>query len=49
MKAINPAGQIPCLRHGDIALFESKALATYIDNFFPGPKFLPEESLPAEQ
>jgi len=49
VKAINPAGQIPCLRHGDIALFESKALATYIDRTFPGPKFIPGETLPAAQ
>lgn len=45
--AIHPAGQIPCLRHGDVALFESKALATYIDKAFPGPKFLPEDALGA--
>ena len=45
--AIHPAGQIPCLRHGDVALFESKAIATYIDRAFPGPKFLPEETLQA--
>ena len=45
--AIHPAGQIPCLRHGDVALFESKAIATYIDRAFPGPKFLPEQALPA--
>ena len=47
--AIHPAGQIPCLRHGDVALFESKALATYIDKAFPGPKFLPEDALGAAQ
>ncbi len=41
--AIHPAGQIPVMRHGDIGLFESKAIATYIDRTFPGPKFIPEE------
>ncbi len=40
VNAIHPAGQIPCLRHGDVALFESKAIATYIDLSFPGPKFV---------
>ena len=45
--AIHPAGQIPCLRHGDVALFESKAIATYIDKAFPGPKFIPEDALGA--
>ncbi|MEZ5816251.1 MAG: glutathione S-transferase family protein [Hyphomicrobiaceae bacterium] len=44
---IHPAGQVPCMRHGDIALFESKAIATYIDKAFPGPKFIPEEALGA--
>ena len=38
VKAIHPAGQIPCMRHGDVVLFESKAIATYIDKAFAGPK-----------
>jgi glutathione S-transferase len=45
VKAIHPAGQIPVIRHGDIALFESKAIATYIDRTFAGPKFIPEDAL----
>jgi glutathione S-transferase len=45
--AIHPAGQVPVMRHGDIALFESKAIATYIDKAFPGPKFIPEDALGA--
>ena len=45
--AIHPAGQIPCLRHGDVTLFESLAIATYIDKAFPGPKFIPEDALGA--
>ena len=45
VKAIHPAGQIPVLRHGDVALFESKAIATYIDRSFPGPRFIPEDAL----
>jgi glutathione S-transferase len=45
--AIHPAGQIPCLRHGEIALFESQAIATYIDKAFPGPKFIPEDAVGA--
>jgi glutathione S-transferase len=44
---IHPAGQIPCMRHGDVELFESKAIATYIDKAFPGPKFIPEDALGA--
>ena len=45
--AIHPAGQVPCMRHGDVALFESQAIATYIDRAFPGPKFIPEDTLGA--
>jgi len=44
---IHPAGQVPCLRHGDVALFESKAIATYIDKAFPGPKLIPDDALGA--
>jgi len=42
--AIHPAGQVPCMRHGDLALFESLAIALYIDRAFPGPKFIPEDA-----
>lgn len=45
VKAVHPAGQIPVMRHGDAVLFESKAIATYIDRAFPGPKFIPEDTL----
>ncbi|HUS97765.1 MAG TPA: glutathione S-transferase family protein [Hyphomicrobiaceae bacterium] len=42
--AIHPAGQVPCMRHGDVALFESQAIATYIDMEFPGPRFIPTDA-----
>ena len=42
VNAIHPAGQVPVMRHGDVTLFETKAIATYIDKAFPGPKFIPE-------
>jgi glutathione S-transferase len=45
--AIHPAGQVPCMRHGDLSLFESQAIATYIDKAFPGPKFIPEDAVGA--
>ncbi|HLK82273.1 MAG TPA: glutathione S-transferase N-terminal domain-containing protein [Xanthobacteraceae bacterium] len=35
--AIHPFGKIPVMRHGDFALCESKAIATYLDLAFPGP------------
>lgn len=43
VKAIHPAGQVPCMRHGDVTIFESKAIATYIDTVFPGPKLIPTD------
>jgi glutathione S-transferase len=45
--AIHPAGQVPCMRHGDVALFESRAIAGYIDQAFPGPKLFPQELVAA--
>ena len=41
--AIHPFGKVPVMRHGDLALFESKAIASYIDRSFPGPKVIPEQ------
>ena len=46
---IHPAGQVPCMRHGDLQLFESQAIATYIDKAFPGPKFIPEDAVGASR
>ena len=41
--AIHPFGKIPVMRHGDFELCESKAIATYLDLSFPGPKLIPSE------
>ena len=45
--AIHPFGKMPVMRHGDVALFESKAIATYLDRSFSGPSLFPSEPLPA--
>jgi glutathione S-transferase len=45
--AIHPFGKMPVLRHGDVELFESKAIATYLDRRFPGLSLFPSEALPA--
>ena len=42
--ALHPLGKIPGMRHGDVALCESKAIATYIDRTFPGPKLIPDDA-----
>src|SRR5271167_4215658 len=35
IRAIHPFGKMPVLRHGDVELFESKAISTYLDRSFP--------------
>jgi glutathione S-transferase len=41
--AIHPFGKIPVMRHGDVTLCESKAIASYIDSVFDGPKVIPQD------
>jgi glutathione S-transferase len=41
--AIHPLGKMPVLRHGEVELFESKAIATYLDRSFPGPAVFPAD------
>jgi len=41
VNAIHPFGRIPAMRHGDFELCESKAIATYVDLAFPGPRLFP--------
>jgi glutathione S-transferase len=41
--AIHPFGKMPVLRHGDFALCESKAIATYLDRSFAGPPVIPTD------
>ena len=38
---INPLGKIPMMRHGDFTLYESPAIARYIDRTFDGPPLWP--------
>jgi glutathione S-transferase len=42
--AIHPFGKMPVLRHGEVELFESKAIATYLDGSFPGPRVFPSDT-----
>ena len=44
VSAIHPLGKIPVMRHGEFSLCESKAIATYIDRAFPGPRLFPEDA-----
>src|ERR1700677_1169439 len=43
IRAIHPFGKMPVLRHGEVELFESKAIATYLDRRFPGPSVFPTD------
>ena len=43
LRAIHPLGKMPVLRHGAVELFESKAIATYLDRSFAGPQLLPSD------
>lgn len=41
VERINPFGLIPVMRHGDVQVFEARAICTYIDRSFPGPSLIP--------
>lgn len=52
VKAINPLGQIPVMRHDGLELSESQAIARYIDTAFDGPALVPtdpREAAPVNQ
>jgi glutathione S-transferase len=41
--AIHPLGKIPALRHGEVALGESRAIVLYLDRLFPDTPMAPVE------
>lgn len=41
--SISPFGKVPVMRHGDVELYESKAINTYIDRVFDGPALIPAD------
>src|SRR5271169_1732696 len=43
LRAVHPLGKMPVLRHGDAELFESKAIATYLDRSSAGPAVFPSD------
>jgi glutathione S-transferase len=45
LQAIHPMGKMPALRQGDVQLFESAAIAHYLDATLPGPRLFPTEPL----
>jgi glutathione S-transferase len=47
VNAIHPFGRIPVMRQGGFVLFESKAIATYIDRHYRGPELIPWDAAEA--
>ena len=43
LRRIHPFGKMPVLRDGDFELCESKAIATYLDRRFAGPRLIPDD------
>jgi glutathione S-transferase len=43
IRAMHPFGKMPVLRHGDLVLCESKAIATYLDRAFGGAALIPSD------
>jgi glutathione S-transferase len=44
-RALHPWARVPVLRHGEVVLFESAAIAHYVDEAFPGPALRPADAL----
>ena len=42
-RALHPFARIPVLEHGDTVVFETFAIADYLDAVFPGPALQPQE------
>jgi glutathione S-transferase len=47
--AIHPFGKVPGMRHGDVELCESKAIASSFDRSFGGTKVIPDDAKQAAQ
>ncbi len=43
--ALHPFGRVPAMQHGDLHLYESSAIARYVDEVFPGPSLVPSTPL----
>lgn len=40
----HPFGKVPAFSHGDVDLYETSAIARYIDAAFEGPALIPEDT-----
>lgn len=41
--ALNPTGQLPAFKHGDLLLQEASAICRYVDETFPGNQLQPDD------
>ena len=44
--ALHPFDRVPILRHGDLTVYETSAIAAYVDEVFEGPKLTPDTPRP---
>ena len=40
--ALHPFNRVPILKHGDFTVYETSAIASYIDEAFAGPRLTPQ-------
>ena len=41
--ALHPFNRVPILRHGDFTIYETSAIASYVDEAFAGPRLTPHD------
>src|SRR6516164_5577208 len=41
--ALHPFNRVPILKHGDFTVYETSAIASYVDQAFPGPRLTPQD------
>jgi glutathione S-transferase len=41
--ALHPFNRVPILRHGDFTIYETSAIASYVDEAFAGPRLTPSD------
>jgi glutathione S-transferase len=42
--ALHPSNRVPILRHGDLTVYETSAIATYVDEAFDGARLTPKDA-----
>jgi len=41
---LQPFRRVPCIEHEDFTIFETSAITRYINDLYPGPDFIPQET-----